>query len=307
MNKKGITLIELLFAMGITALITAAGFTFFNNTFNFSVLHRRKIDMQREGRVAIDVVSREIRSAGYGMIDPLVGTLQTGVALIQPQNNFDPDPEGTANRLDRITLVGGYQTVGTLSANAGNGASSITISFTAGVNPADLHNKTITLEGFYYGTAARVGATNTFTITPALNRSYTVSNSVAIVQRVRYRVAIPAGETEPVLYRDLDGNNDGTFDQSDIIASGIEDLQFAYLLTDGVEVNVPPAITLPPTGAQISAIRVSLLARGLDPKASATPSTRPALEDHAAGGAADRYHRRLITKVVEVRNLGFFN
>lgn len=308
MNKRGITLIELLVAMALTGIVAAAGFAFFNNTFNFSVLHRRTIDMQRETRIAIDILSREIRNAGYGMIDPLVGTLQGTVSLIQAGNNVDPDPAGAASQLDRITLVGGYQGVGTLNAAASNGATQIAINFSAGVNPADLVNKTITIEGFYYGTVTgQVPATNTFNISPALNRSYSVANSVATVQRIIYRVAIPAGETEPALYREADLNNDGTVDQSDIIASGIEDLQFAYLLTDGTEVNSPPAIVLPRTGPQISAVRVSLLVRGLDPKTAARPSTRQALEDHGPGAAADRYHRSVMTKVAEVRNLGLFN
>src|SRR5581483_3567639 len=304
---KGFTLVELMVAIAITGIVTAAGFTFFNNTFNFSVLHKRTIDMQRETRIGIDILSRDIRLAGFGMIDPMVGTFQSAVPIIQAGNNVDPDPAGNAGKLDRITLVGGYQGVGTLSAAASSGAGQISINFFAGVSPASLSGQTITLEGFYYGTATQVGATNNFNISPPLNRNYSTLNTVVAIQRVTYRVAIPAGETEPALYRDVDLNNDGVVDQSDIVASGIEDLQFAYLLTDGTEVNSPPAITLPRTGTQISAVRVSLLVRGKDPKTTARPSTRPALEDHAAGTVADQYHRKVMTKVVEVRNLGFFN
>lgn len=310
MNRKGFTLIELMVAIALTGIVTAAGFTFFNNTFNFSVLHKQTIDMQRESRIAIDILSREIRLAGLGMIDPMIGSLQSTVALIQPGNNVDPDPSGTASKLDRITLVGGFEGVGTLSAAATAGATTISVNFLTGITPTYLVGKTITLEGFYYGTVtSRVGATNTFNISPPLpiTRNYSTLNTVVVIQRVTYRVAVPAGETEPVLYREVDLNNDGVIDQSDIIASGIEDLQFAYLLTDGTEVNSPPAIALPRTGAQISAVRVSLLVRGKDPKSAARPSTRPVLEDHSAGTAADRYHRKVMTKVVEVRNLGFFN
>jgi prepilin-type N-terminal cleavage/methylation domain-containing protein len=309
MNRKGFTLIELLIAIAITGFVTAAGFTFFNNTFNFSVLHKRKIDMQRETRIAIDILSRDIRIAGLGLIDPLVGSLQSAVAMVQPGNNVDPDSSGTANKLDRITIIGGYQGVGTLSAIATRGSTAISINFFAGVSPTYLVGKTISIEGFYYGTVtSRVGATNTFNISPGLpiTRDYSTLNTVVVIQRVTYRVAVPAGETEPALYREVDLNNDGVADQSDIVASGIEDFQVAYLLTDGTEVYSPPAIALPRTGAQISAIRVSLLVRGKDPKTAARPSTRPVLEDHAAGTTADQYHRKVMTKVVEVRNLGFF-
>src|SRR5581483_272039 len=72
MSKKGFTLVELMVAIAITGIVTAAGFTFFNNTFNFSVLHKRTIDMQREARIGIDILSRDIRLAGFGMIDPMV-------------------------------------------------------------------------------------------------------------------------------------------------------------------------------------------------------------------------------------------
>lgn len=310
MNRRGFTMVELLVAIAITGIVTAAGFTFFNNTFNFSVLHKRTIDMQRETRIAIDILSRDIRIAGLGMIDPMIGSLQSTVAMIQAGNNVDPDPSGAASKLDRITLVGGYEGVGMLSAVAKGGAATISVNFFPGVTPSYLVGKTITLEGFYYGTVtSQVGATNAFNLSPPLpmTRDYSTLNTVVIVERVTYRVAIPAGETEPALYREVDLNNDGVVDQSDIIASGIEDLQLAYLLTDGTEVNSPPAIALPRTAAQISAVRVSLLVRGKDPKTAARPSIRPALEDHAAGAAADQYHRKVMTKVVEVRNLGFFN
>lgn len=311
MNEKGITLTELLVAMTIAVIAAAVGYVFFTSTFNFSILHGRTAEMQRESRTAMDILSREIRNAGFGVIEPLTGAVQGTVSPIQVGNNVDPEPGGAANRLDRITVIGGYQSVGTLSAAAATGATQITVTFLTGVNPADLVGKTITIEGFYQGTViSRVGVTTTFNVSPALERSYSAQNSVAIVQRIRYRVAIPAGGVEPALFREVDVNNNGAFndaiDQSDTIASGIEDLQFAYLLNTGAE-SQSPAVAAPPAAPTIRAVRISLVARGRDPKSSATAiSTRPAVEDHAAGAAADRYHRRLVTKVAEVRNLGFF-
>ena len=303
MNKKGFTLLELLIAMAITIIITAAGYTFFNNTFNFSVLHSRTAEMQRETRVAIDMISREIRNAGFGIVEPLTGIIQGAVSPIQASNNVDPDPAGTASKLDRITLVEGYEVIGTLNAAAVIGAATITMTPSTGVNPTSptIVGKTVTLEGFYTGTVTAVAggpAIYTLTLGTPLNRAYTTLNTVTLVRTITYRVAVPSVGAEPVLYR-----NDGGGDQ--VIASGIEDLQFAYLLSDGTETNAPAAVA-PPAVPSIRAVRVSLLARGRDPNASATQiSTRPVLEDHAAGASADRYHRRLVTKVVEVRSLGF--
>lgn len=306
MNAKGITLIEMMVAIAIAAVVTTGAFMFFNNTYSFTVVHGQTAEMQREGRIAMDIIGREIRATGFGIREPLTGTIQGATEVIQPGNNADPDPVGVANKLDRITLLGGYQRVGTLTAAATAGATAFAVALLPGVAAATLDNKTITVGGFYLGTVtARTGATNpVITVSPALNRDFSTRNSVFIIQTIRYRVGIPAGETEPVLFREIDLDNNGTFDQTAVIASGIEDLQFAYLLSNGNEPDSPAAVT-PPAVPLIRAVRVSILSRRLHPSATALISTRPAVEDHAAAGAADRYHRRLLTKVVQVRNLGF--
>ncbi len=304
-KEKGFTLIEILVSMAITLVITMGAYTFFNNTFNFSILHSRTAEMQRESRMAIDILSREIKNAGFGIVEPLTGIIQGAVSPIQSANNVDPDPAGTANKLDRITVVEGYETLGTLNAAAAIGAGTIALNVSTGVNPTSpsIVGSTITIEGFYTGVVTAVaGGPSVYTLTlgTGLNRAYSTSNSVMLVRTISYRVGTPAGTSEPVLYRNA---NDGNGDQ--IIASGIEDLQFAYLLSDGTETNSPAAVT-PPAAPAIRAVRISLLARARDPNSNATQiSTRPALEDHTAGASADRYHRRLVTKLVEVRSLGF--
>lgn len=302
MNEKGFTLPELLIGMGITLVITAAGYTFFNNTFNFSMLHSRTAGMQQESRVALDIMSREIRNAGFGIVDPLTGLIQGTASPVQAFNNVDDDPSGVASKLDRITIIEGLETIGSLSAEALKDATTFTLTASPGVSLGpSLVGNMITIEGFYTGTVQSVAGTGpyTITVTPRLDRKYTMLNAVLLIRTITYRVAVPTPGAEPVLYRNAgDGNGD------QVIASGIEDLQFAYLLNDGTETNAPAAVA-PPTVPAIRAVRISLLARSRDPNASsARISTRPALEDHGAGASADGYHRRLFTKVVEVRNLG---
>lgn len=295
MNERGFTLVELLIAVAITAIVTAAGYVYFNNMFNFSIAHNRTADMQQDVRVAMDIMGREIRAAGFGVIDPLGGTVLGAVSPITPGNNVDSDPDGNPGRLDRMTLVGGYQQIAVLSANALDTANQITVTFQPGFDPTTVVGMTVTLGGFYYGTViARAG--NTLTLSAPLNRGYTALDAVIQIQTIVYSVGMSG--TTPVLFRSVNGA------ANQIIASGIEDLQFAYLLNTGAESN-NPAVVAPPSFPNIVAVRVSLLARALDPNRSATSvSIRPALEDHAAGAAPDRFHRRLLTKVVEVRNLG---
>ncbi len=296
-DARGFTLTELLVAIAVSVVVAAAGYVFYTSTYTFSVTNNRSAQMQRELRIAMDLIGRDLRAAGLGLIDPLTGVVRGAVAPIQPDNNADPDPAGTANQLDHIHLVGGFLPVGRLSAPAARGATTITVALSPGIGTSDLNGQTFTLEGFYYGTATWTGSGTTFTVNPALDRDYTTLDSVLVIQTITY--GIDTSGAEPVLYRQIGA---GT---REVLASGVEDLQFAYLMADGSVANAP-AVAAPPALPDIRAVRVSLLARSLDPRPKVTAvSTRPALEDHAAAGAADRYHRRLVTKVVEVRNFGF--
>lgn len=323
MNAKGFTLLELLIAVSIAVVISAAGYTFFTNTFNFSVVHSRNIEMQRETRGALDLISREIRAAGFGVRNPLASSEVHPSATLNPiitaGNNVDPNPSGVASQLDRISIWGGFQQIGTLTCAvpppcvnpvAAEGTNQILVKPTAGTDPTapSVVGKTVTLEGFYVGKVTAVAGPNgtapdiyyTLTLDSLLNRDYSQNNGILLLQQIVYSVAVPGGETEPVLFRSDDGVLPGQR-----LASGIEDLQFSYLLSNGTAVNNPGAVAATSIPS-IRAVRIGMLARAQDPSQNANSvSTRPALEDHAAGGAADRFHRRLIRKVAEVRSLGF--
>lgn len=310
MSQKGFTLLELLIAMAITVFVMAAGYSFFTNSFNFSIVHGRNTEMQRETRSAMDILSREVRTAGFGVLDPLTTGANhasvSGLSTITPANNVDPDPSGTANKLDRITLWGAYQQVGMLTCQtppctepvAASGATRIWVTPLAGTNPANptIVNRIITLDGFYTGTVTAVGGPNangaySLDLNSALAKSFSSSNSVILLEQITYQVQLNG--SEPALYRTVNG---GT---AQLIASGVEDLQFAYLMNDGTVSNSPAG-----SPTLIRAVRISMLARQKDTTATAKISSRPTLEDHAGTATLDRYHRRLITKVVEVRNHG---
>jgi hypothetical protein len=51
-----------------------------------------------------------------------------------------------------------------------------------------------------------------------------------------------------------------------------------------------------------TALRISLVARTFTDRGTVNQSSRPALEDRPAG-AADIHRRRLISSVIEIRNL----
>ncbi len=300
MKQKGFTLIELMIGMAVTTIVGMAGYSFFNNSLNFTVTHSNKTEMQRETRTAIDMMVREIRGAGYGVLDPLAGgsyPSAAGFSTITSMNNVDPDPQGGANKLDRISVSGGFQMIGTINVAAPQGATTIVVAPLAGTNPTNpnIIGRTITLNGFFTASVTALagpdaGGNYTLTLNAPLARAYSNLTIVAGIQQITYAVAPFGGDF--ALWR-----NDGAFNQ--VIASGIEDLQLAYLLSDGTVVNNPAGNPSP-----IRGVRVSILARAADKSSTATISTRPAIEDHAAALAPDNFHRRQITRVVEIRNLG---
>jgi hypothetical protein len=98
----------------------------------------------------------------------------------------------------------------------------------------------------------------------------------------------------PVLKRSKNGQ------QAKTLAENIEDLQIAYQLSG----DATWYDTLSPTQQvqDIRSVRINVLARTdkMDPHFS---GKRRAIEDHAEGNA-DKYRRRLLTTVINVRNMG---
>ncbi|HEX7124973.1 MAG TPA: PilW family protein [Thermodesulfobacteriota bacterium] len=298
-HEKGLTLVELMMAIALSLVIGAVGYVFYATTVTFAATQGRAAAMQADIRVAADMLSRDIRNAGFGILDPFAREVIGATPPVAPANNVDSGVDGIG-QTDRITLRGGYVIAGALIADATQGATTIRLTPQAGIDPQTLNGQTITIEGFYTGTAgAWTSATNTLAISPGLTRDFNAGDAVVIVRTVSWSVAVPTGETEPALFRD-DGGGAGP----QIVARGVEDLQFAYLLANGTEANGPvlPALPAWPT---VRAVRFTIVARRPEARADQRAvSIRPAVEDRGAGAAADAYRRRIITKVVEVRNLG---
>lgn len=322
-DQGGFTLLEMVVALGVTAVVSVFGYAFFINAFNFSVMHDRTADMQQKNRIGIDVLAREIQNSGLGVVNPLTGVSDPAGApfgSITAGNNVDPDPDGNAGVLDRITIGGGLVSIGQLAQPALGGTNQVVVAPLVGVDPTNpsLVGRTITLDGFLtraVTAVAKTGSNYTLTLAvtlPAL-RDYSTANEVLLMQTITYRVAVLGGE--PVLLREVAGVA-GLDDQ--VIAFGIEDFQVAYLLRDGLTVNNPVSAVENPNGSTIRGVRVSMLARARDvgvqgaapgnsQSGALTGRVRPVLEDHAAGVVPDNFRRRLITRVVEVRNAGLFD
>ncbi len=100
-KSSGFTLIELMIAMTIGVLVMAAVMTAFISQHRSYLAQDDIIDMQQNGRAAMDMLTRDIRTVGY---DPN----NLGAAIITPNANnfiFTREDDTAVNRLERIEYV----------------------------------------------------------------------------------------------------------------------------------------------------------------------------------------------------------
>ena len=64
-NESGVTIMELLIALMITGIISAAGFQFYANVHNQSLAQQDISDMQLSARSSLQEITRVLRMAGY--------------------------------------------------------------------------------------------------------------------------------------------------------------------------------------------------------------------------------------------------
>lgn len=66
-KKGGFTLVEILIAMGMLAVVTAAVFALYNTQHRVTTIEEDVVDVQQNIRIALDTVARDMMSAGLGI------------------------------------------------------------------------------------------------------------------------------------------------------------------------------------------------------------------------------------------------
>jgi len=97
-GSKGVTLVELMVALVISAVLIAALYRTFIAQQKAYNIQEQVVDMQQNARLAISKMIRDIRMAGFGNVRPAVLAAMPGT----PTNTF------TMNG-DNITVIGAYR------------------------------------------------------------------------------------------------------------------------------------------------------------------------------------------------------
>ena len=300
-QAKGVTLIELLIALVISAILIVGIYRTFIHQQRSYAVQEQVADMQQNVRVAINRMIREIRMAGFGGKNENTNGVNDIITVFGNVNGFaniinavDSSPRAdNVGTSDEITVVAAYERLGRLDSNANAGVAAITVDYD---HPSDPNKKFNTGDRQYLCIAGRdnyvvtAEAGNVLTINPTLRRAYTVRDGVGtliqpdtpvfLVRAVNYGLRVDASGV-PVLYRD---QNTGGGRQT--IAEYIEDLQFHYIL---VGTPPPPEVDVPANPRDVRGVRITIQAR--------TQMSDPELKE---GGG---FRKRTLNTYVDLRNL----
>jgi len=298
MNKKnlkstaGVTLIELLIALVISAILVAGIYRVFIHQQRTYRTQEDVADMQQNVRVAINRMIREIRMAGFGGknentngnndIINVFGNINGFTDII---NAVDNAPRGdNVGNSDEITIVAAYERLGILNVNANVGDLTITVAYDS---PESSKHFNIG-ERRYLCIAGRDNyevtnsAGNTLTLNPPLRQGYVTVPEISlfVVRAINYGLRVNA-QGVPVLYRNIYPNTG--LSQRDTVAEYIEDLQFRYVLADTTETDIPG------DPKQVRGVRINLTAR--------TQIPDPELK------TGEGFRRRTLRTYIDLRNL----
>jgi prepilin-type N-terminal cleavage/methylation domain-containing protein len=272
MNRRGLTLIELLVAVAITGLLVGGIYRTFISQQHTYTVQEQIVDMQQNVRLAINRMTRELRMAGYGR----VGATFFGSGKVHGiyQNAITPGGGGNS-----VTVVGGYQAVATLSANATSGSTSILVNDASGFNTG--LKQYISINGTESRQIQKItGNQIDFKGGTQLSEDHLAGEPVFLIMAITYSIGMFEGKSS--LLRD---DHLGLGLQP--VAENIENLRFRYVMDDGTTLDVVPAAQFD----NIRMIQVTLVAR--------TDRIDPELTK-----AGDGFRRRTLNSNIQVRNLG---
>ncbi|MGC3973251.1 MAG: prepilin-type N-terminal cleavage/methylation domain-containing protein [Nitrospira sp.] len=240
-NQQGFTLVEVMAAVLITVVIVAATMTMVVTSNRANVVNTQVADTQQNVRVAIDLLSRDLKLAGfnYNATDPAttaVGTCNATIGAVtkpvgllpqdQAPTTADSGPDGVSMVLPVMNTTGWTLTAAAGgTANAPTFDNSISLSGTAiteMVAQGLAINSTISIGGAMSKTVKSIGATSIgFGSGNYVSGQFPIGTPVYLLQCVQYQVMVNApatcGSNAPCLVRD-----------NVSLVDGVEDLQITY-------------------------------------------------------------------------------
>ena len=335
--ESGFTLIELMAGLFIALVIVAAGFTAMTGTNKAAQANDQAADTQQNVRLAMELLSRDIKMAGFDMSGP-VGACNTAIV---PADNT---PAGADTGPDSVSLVvpttSNLAPLWTLAVQVTGPVTTLTLQAgaVAAMQAAGLAvNGVVSIGGAASGAVTAIaGDVLTLANTAGLSAVFPVGTPVYLLQCVNYAIS-----TNPAIC----GNNGPCLVRGGVpIADGIEDIQLSYAC-DGCNAAVNGGVAdgiaddqngsnsfdqadfitnntwaAPPmTPTNIRMVQINVVARQTRTDQGFGETRTPATSSAASLQVSDHNHaddagfnlttyqqirRRLLTRTVQTRNLG---
>jgi type IV pilus assembly protein PilW len=240
-NQQGFTLVELMAAVLITVVIVAATMTTVVTSNRANVVNTQVADTQQNVRLAIDLLGRDIKLAGfnYNATDPMtaaVGTCNATVGAIQKPVGLLPQdqaPAGADTGPDAVAMVLPVSTPGwTLTAAVGGTPNNKTFDNAISLSAAAITEMTASPNGLALESTISIGGAISKTVKSItgttigfggsfIDGQFPIGTPVYLMQCVRYQVVANApatcGSDTPCLVRN-----------GVPLVDGVEDMQITY-------------------------------------------------------------------------------
>lgn len=277
MGKRGVTLIELLIALVISAILVAGIYRVFISTQRSYTVQDQIVELQQNARASINRMLREIRMVNFGRIISFDTSSSAYTSHLLPINLPGPPPQVFPNVLtmktDEITIIGGFEQIRTAA-----GVPITVVSFNPNARSITLSNATSEFDGDN-SRLLSIGGEESFVVqnragaTLILDRVplNPIGHFIFKIHAVRYYV-----DGNRILRRD-----EFTGSRNQPMADNIESLQFQYFNANGAPTIIPNSTT---------SIQVTITARTKDPDPT-----------YANDGG---FRRRQIVSTIQLRNMG---
>ncbi len=258
-DQRGVTLVELMIGAVVASLVVAAGLAMLTMSEKAMRTSEQTVDTQQNVRLAMELLSRDLRMAGYGPMSGPVGNCQSAVV---PADHTVTGPDRGPDRISLVVPVG--NPVGTAgnppwvfnadtAINAGPGGAVTVIAMPAAAVVTNMTAEaggsltappaTVSIGGTLTGTVtAAAGANLTINVTgPPIEGPMKRNTPVYLLQCITYQIIPPpdvgglCNGRSPCLVRGVAGGmTAGVLDcttagsRCTSIADEIEDIQFAY-------------------------------------------------------------------------------
>jgi len=292
-NKRGFTLIEIMVAVFIGVIVLTAVYANFLTQYKSYIANSFVTEMQQNGRVALDALTRELRMAGYGIFS--TGTNTWKAFIFANDANCNWFPKCTNNEIVFAYRNPAYKV--TLQSNGTDfltGTMSMFTGTTLFVQSADKMKAGFVINKSGCGTCTAIdryaSASCLYNDAQDLGTNY----GAGTAYQAKYAHFFMSGTINPTLDPPVLYYWDGTYKDSvggekliRPIASGIEALNFTYLDKDDKNIYPTDPMANPDN---IRKVIVEITAR--------TSKIDPDIRD---------YRRRTFREIVLIRNMYSLN